>query len=603
MTDKKGKNRRFAPILILSVLTFVALWFLSGKLKFSATGSENINILDSKWDIRVNGVTYENANLDEFVFTDLKRLDIIDMSYELGEEMNGGQTAEILVYLCSVEAYLDGERIYSYGLDDVWADKMVGSGYHFISLPEECAGKKLLIRMVINEDNAFTSIRPVRCVKTGKTLIDFSDRNAVIIFIDIFLLMLGFILTVIGFFSAVLNRSGFGLLSIGLFSAMMGLWAMCTNGIFTLFSIDRTFVTGLEYISLYLTPVTVGLVFLDMRKEESGWRKLLVVTGTTILVDFCVVAVILHATNSMRFPATLLWFQIIGFICVVMLLIGGILSVKNKSFSEKITTAGVIIVFIAVALDFARFNIQKYVFPNSQLLQNSFIPIGALLFVVLLVASYLAHLYDMVITNAEREALTRLAYHDPLTGLFNRAMSYDAFSRIEQNGDKATLISFDMNGLKTVNDSFGHDEGDQFLKRVAHILERSFEDVGDCYRIGGDEFLVIVSEAKRDELENALKKFLENTEKASEYSDYVISAAYGMATVGEAEDTSMHATMALADKRMYEMKATCENSRMAKEVAKKTETTETEVVEAEVETTEVESTEKEAVTDDSASAS
>ncbi len=565
MTDKKVKNRKFAPILILSILAFLALWFLSGKVKFPGAASEEVKILDSKWNIKVNGVSYENVSLDEFVFSDLKRLDIVDMSYDLTEEMNGGMTSEFLVYLCSVEVYLGEERIYSYGLDKVWADKMVGSGYHFIELPEDCEGKRLLIRMVINEDNAFTSIRPLRCVKTGKILVDFSSRNAVVFFIAVFLIMLGMLLTVIGLFTAVVNKSGFGLTAIGLFSATVGLWTMCTNGLFTLFAVDRTLCTNLEYISLYLAPVTVGLVFWDMRKDDNGWRNVTVAVGTSMLVDFFVVAAILHATNSMRFPATLLWFQVIGFIGVLILIVGGILTVKQKTYSEKIVAAGVIVVFVAVALDFARFNIQKYVFPNSQMLQNSFIPIGALLFVILLIASYLVHLYDMVITNAEREALTKLAYHDPLTGLFNRAMSYEAFARIEQSKEKASLVSLDLNGLKSVNDSFGHDEGDKFLKRITHILERSFEDVGTCYRIGGDEFLVIVPEAKKEELEGSLKKFAENTAKASEYSEYPISAAYGVATVGEAEEDSLQATMAIADKRMYEMKATCENSRMAAE--------------------------------------
>lgn len=571
MTKKKDKKRKFAPVLILSLLCLMVFWLFSGQLRYYGIVPEKTPSIINGWTVDVNGVKYENVNLGEFTFSGLTRLDIVDMSVEINEDMEGGKSVELLSYLCSVEAYVGDEVVYSYGLDDVWDDKMVGSGYHFIELPEKCAGEKLLVRLVINEDNAFTSITPPEYSDTGSAIVNFVDKNIVNVLIDTFLMVLGLLLTLVGLVALISNRSALRMMLIGLFSFTMGLWSFCSNSLFVIPSLDRTVMTTLEYVSLYVAPVFIGLLFWDMRREENSWRTVIVGIGTSILVDFCVVAGMLHATNSMRFPETLQWFHIVGAVGVFVLVIGGVLSVKNKNLSEQIASGAVILLLVTFVLDLSRFNIQKYVFAGSKLLQNSFIPIGSLLFVVMLLASYLSSLYDMVLTNAERDALTKLAYHDALTGLYNRAMSYDAFSAIEQKQLNVALISFDVNGLKTVNDKYGHDEGDKFLKRVAHLLERSFEDVGTCYRIGGDEFLAIVYEEKFDELQGALNKFTENLKRASEYSDYPLSTAYGIAYVTENEERSMHTTAGLADKRMYEMKATCECSRMAEEAGKKKE--------------------------------
>lgn len=563
MTKKKDKNKKSAPILLASIFVFAFLWLLTGQLRFYGLTSGESRALDTGWEVRVNNDKYVNVDLDDFKFMDLKRLDIISISHELTEDMDSGVTCELLVYLCSVEAYLDGELIYSYGLDQVWDNEMIGSGYHFITLPENVAGKQLTIRMVMNEDDAFTSITPIRYTDSERAIIDFSKRNMVNLFIDIFLVMLGMCFVVIGLVAVFFSRDALRMLLIGMVSLAIGIWSMCLNGLFVIFDMNRTVITTMEYISLYIAPAFIGMIFWDMRRSDKSWRNLMVAMGTTVLVDFSVIACILHFTNSMRFPGILMFFHIIGMGGIAVLLIGGVLAVKDKNFSEKIAGIAFVIMFFAIAGDLARFNIQKYVLTGSRILQNSFIPLGTFLFVILLLASYFAHLYDMILTNAEKDALTKLAYHDALTGLYNRAMSYDAYASIEQHKEKVAIVSFDMNGLKIVNDTFGHDEGDKYLKRIAHLIERAFEDVGVSYRIGGDEFLVIVKPEKVSELDVRLNKFKENAQKATEYSKYPIEAAYGVAYFGESGEESVHSMVALADKRMYEMKAQSTCSRYA----------------------------------------
>ena len=94
---------------------------------------------------------------------------------------------------------------------------------------------------------------------------------------------------------------------------------------------------------------------------------------------------------------------------------------------------------------------------------------------------------------AAREKLRHEASHDGLTGLLNRG----AYEMMLHSVDTAhmALILVDIDYFKTVNDTYGHDVGDKVLKRVASVLKQSFRSVDVICRIGGDEFVVIMTRA------------------------------------------------------------------------------------------------------------
>lgn len=99
----------------------------------------------------------------------------------------------------------------------------------------------------------------------------------------------------------------------------------------------------------------------------------------------------------------------------------------------------------------------------------------------------------------ERErGLTRLAYHDPLTGLANRRLleirAEQALALAGRRGHRAGLIFFDLVDFKGVNDRFGHAAGDDLLTAVARRLEESLRAADTAARTGGDEFVVLLSE-------------------------------------------------------------------------------------------------------------
>src|SRR5581483_8521336 len=95
-----------------------------------------------------------------------------------------------------------------------------------------------------------------------------------------------------------------------------------------------------------------------------------------------------------------------------------------------------------------------------------------------------------------REALEYQAMHDPLTGLANRQLFADRLTQTlarsrREDGEFALLI-LDLDGFKTVNDTMGHEAGDQVLREVARRLTASLRESDTAARMGGDEFAVLL---------------------------------------------------------------------------------------------------------------
>lgn len=127
------------------------------------------------------------------------------------------------------------------------------------------------------------------------------------------------------------------------------------------------------------------------------------------------------------------------------------------------------------------------------------------------------------------------------------------------------MVSLDVNGLKKINDTYGHQEGDELLRKMSKILKESFSDIGDVIRMGGDEFLVISKYSPRI-IRKRLRSMEEEETIVSHNAEYPVNSSYGMAVRHEVNEDarygkgSMEKLYKLADSRMYEMKERSKNS-------------------------------------------
>ena len=172
-----------------------------------------------------------------------------------------------------------------------------------------------------------------------------------------------------------------------------------------------------------------------------------------------------------------------------------------------------------------------------------------------------AALYDMNIQSADSNKLE--SFFDPLTGCLNRLAFNKLFSTfLKENIDAKRIISLvfiDLNQLKYVNDTYGHNSGDQYLQAFSDTLKRGITSNSVLYRIGGDEFVVVFVDVNIKEIESSMKKVLENLVYATKPIGFKGSFSYGLALSSEEKIKNTDDLLALADSRMYEMKKAFSN--------------------------------------------
>jgi diguanylate cyclase (GGDEF)-like protein len=161
---------------------------------------------------------------------------------------------------------------------------------------------------------------------------------------------------------------------------------------------------------------------------------------------------------------------------------------------------------------------------------------------------------------AMAERFHDLAMHDETTGLLNRrgflSMAEHHVAIAERELKTVTLLFIDLDKMKTINDLYGHPEGDRALIDAAAILRTGSRDADVVGRVGGDEFCVFVDGG--EDAEGAIRTRVEELLAAHNGTagrPYQLSLSVGSVTRRPGEKADLHEMMALADKAMYSAKA------------------------------------------------
>jgi diguanylate cyclase (GGDEF)-like protein len=160
------------------------------------------------------------------------------------------------------------------------------------------------------------------------------------------------------------------------------------------------------------------------------------------------------------------------------------------------------------------------------------------------------------LANAELE---RLVVRDTLTPLFNRrhfmTSLTERIKRLERYGIGSALVFIDINGMKSINDRFGHSAGDFALVHIARLLESSIRATDIAARVGGDEFALLldgISQTQAQEKADHLNSAIESSNCSFGGTRIDLSAAFGCTILRQGD--SDFAAIARADMAMYAAK-------------------------------------------------
>ncbi|WP_353107387.1 HD domain-containing phosphohydrolase [Acetoanaerobium noterae] len=167
--------------------------------------------------------------------------------------------------------------------------------------------------------------------------------------------------------------------------------------------------------------------------------------------------------------------------------------------------------------------------------------------------SILMFLSDITNRRVTEDKLSYICYHDQLTGLFNRRFFEEELKRVDTlRNYPIGIVMIDVNGLKLINDAFGHASGDELIKTVSDLIQKELRSDDIVARIGGDEFSLIMTKVNEPDL-ISLKSRLEHSTKSRTIQDIPISIAIGYALKHE-ENIPISQVLNSADVMMYQNK-------------------------------------------------
>lgn len=157
------------------------------------------------------------------------------------------------------------------------------------------------------------------------------------------------------------------------------------------------------------------------------------------------------------------------------------------------------------------------------------------------------------------ELLRKYATIDDLTDAYNRRAGFLALEKsleiAKLKKEPLSVIFIDVDNLKTINDNFGHDAGDFVLRKIADIIRNSIRESDILIRVGGDEFVLVLPNARKQDVEKIVNRIKEALTNIKIDEDMRIDLSYGICEYNDFEkDLDIEDLIKAADNKMYKMK-------------------------------------------------
>lgn len=573
MKIRSTASKRWGRIVALALLfAYTAAIMVSVILFFSLNhGDFSTYEMEKGWDVRYHGVTYYDiSKLDRRFYTlESKKNDVLVMKRKLDikTQLLAQERLTLRVYsrLSSIRVSVIDKNgkdhlleYYGYDVNSFHSGDFLGSGYHFVQLPQRSYGQTLKIMVMASQDGAIQGLPEVLVTPSNHAMEEFAQERSVGIFITVFMFIAGSVLLIFAVGMSMIDLGFLDLALLGIYSAFGGLWCLCSMKGIELFSQDIRTDSLVEYISLYIFVIPlIGLALRFFKKIPIGLRVCLFVS-MCLNIALAIGAAVMQKLGIANVDYMLPLFHMLLAFDTLALTSISFFCWKKSTFGEKFFEGSI---FAAAGFGIAYiiyYYFSKWWDMDPSIFDKVIMPMAFLLMVTLILIGYIIDVYAKRVDDRQREKLETLAYKDDLTGLSNRTVGEDALKKLDARTQDYLLVNLDLNFLKKANDSFGHAGGDLYLKSFAEIMRKVFSDAQLLCRMGGDEFMVVYDQnvPDRNRLRQSFDEMIRMEAVVTESLpiDITVDASYGYAYSDEVPDAAGEDIYKLADSRMYEMK-------------------------------------------------
>lgn len=472
------------------------------------------------------------------------------VSTRLPEDFSEGMSILYRTTQQSVRIMAGNDILYERGQDaSLYPGDFRGSSWNIVLIPQKYAGQKLTMTLVSPYTEFSGKVNEVQYGDSSGLMYYIIQKQAGQLFCAALMLIIGIGLCLFHIIKARTGTRSVHIAYLALFSILCALYLLGESRMLQFYTSNEFLVTALPFLCEILFPIPLLMYIRDKWMPQHRWVA--VMFQWVFIIDF-VIVILLQLTGIADFFETMIVFHVsVISLMVAIIIVSGIEVVKYR-YKEGYVLAqalGILILGSAAGIWQVCHEATSNVGISIQ--------IGMIGFELVMAIDSIQGFYQHEEELREKQYYEKLAYIDALTDGQNRNAYMDRIfkeAKKEKRKGSTFYALYDMNNLKAINDTYGHATGDDAIQRTYRCLIKAFGRYGDCYRIGGDEFAVIMDGCNEEDFEAAKKALEHEIDLNNREVDYLFSIAGGYAACEPDAELSFEALMKQADQMLYRNK-------------------------------------------------
>lgn len=353
-------------------------------------------------------------------------------------------------------------------------------------------------------------------------------------------------------------RKHHGMIWLGLYSALIGVWSLIETNVMQFFVSDMRILQLADNIIMIVDSMPL-LLYLDCeyRIFKNWFMRIFCYANATYILVSATMQLSGYSDLHEVLPGAILTLVV----SCMALLVWVVVNLKNMIKKHQsilnyiLQLSGLCSLWIAALFEMMRYS------QADHMDRAEYLRVGMLVFVTCLAVSSQLETYRLFENGMKFDIISSLAYSDGLTGLGNRTAyleQLEAYASGETGISQLGIVFLDVNNLKKVNDNQGHEKGDELITVASKIISDSFGKFGKSYRIGGDEFCVLMTGISlQEKYETGLTEFqrlVDEANKAKWYT-YEVQIANGFSICDTISKDKIDEAVMASDSAMYANKS------------------------------------------------
>lgn len=396
---------------------------------------------------------------------------------------------------CYADIYINGQLVQQDKINDMTIyGSSPGSRWHVMAIDSSDEPVEICLEVTACFQNSDGLIDNIYLGATRNIYHKVTTSHIIGFIISTFLHLMGIIILVMYAYLKKHYSAKRDLLCLGVATFFSAQWSSTESLLWQLFLGYSELFHLIGYLSLVMIPLGFGLLASQRLKGKYGYLSL---AYSLVSAVNLVVIIILHVTGIIEFHYSLPFTHVLIVLLIpimIMVVLSYTKGSEHNTNSLLIFTL-MLILIICLATALIKYNIGSY----SD--YSTYIRIAILCFLFCLIIYQVNQLAATFSKGLKADMLHDMALTDHMTGLYNRTAFNEhrpEYNHMIDSFSPLGIIQFDVNNLKTINDTLGHEKGDQMIRAVADGLKLAFDKSCKTYRTGGDEFLTIISNMNPD---------------------------------------------------------------------------------------------------------